>query len=181
MTTTLERDLHKVRELAQHNESVAAAVSFLADDHAADDDPFARPPEPLLGAARHVNELRHAQHDSELRARSLTTAEVVELVDGLSGRAAVDRRRKRGRLLGVSHGRTTLHPAWQFSPVRHATREGLEAVLDALHEHTHDPATVDAIATAPQPDAGDTSIAELLATGRVELAVRLARMAGDQS
>lgn len=181
MTATLEHDLRKVRELAQHNDSVAAAVSFLANDDAADDDPFARPPEPLLAAARHINELRRAQGDDELRARSLTTAEVVELLDGISGRAGVDRRRKRGRLVGVPHGRTTLHPAWQFSPERRATREGLESILDALHEHTDDPATIDEIATTPQPDAGGASIADLLATGRVVLAVRLARMAGDQS
>lgn len=179
--TTLERDLGKVRELAQHNDSVAATVAFLADEGAVDDDPFGRPPEPLLAAVRRLNERRGAQRDNELQARSLTTAEVIDLLDGISGRAGVDRRRKRGRLIGVPHGRTTLHPAWQFSSDRRATREGLQDVLDALRERTDDPVMIDEMATVSQPDAGGASIAELLATGRVELAVRLARLAGDQS
>lgn len=178
---TLDATLRKVRRRAEQDGTVVAALEVLADDDAADRDPFERPPEPLVATARSVNEMRRSDDREQLRRRSLTTAEVVEAVDGISGRAAVDRRRKRRRLIGVPDGRTTLHPGWQFSPRRRATHAGLTEVLDALYEHASAPAKIDALATAPQPDVAGASIADLLAAGQIDLAVQLAHMAGDQS
>ena len=49
-------------------------------------------------------------------------------------RQAVEKRRKAGRLIGVSLGRRGFgYPAWQFS--ERGTLPGLETVLDALRPH----------------------------------------------
>lgn len=100
----------------------------------------------------------------------------------ITDRKAVDRRRHRGKLLGISGiGRQTLHPRWQFDARRGDTYPGLDRVLDALREVASDPMDADAIATASQPAADGDSIAGRLAAGDVDAAVALAQLAGDQS
>lgn len=181
MATTLDRDLETLRARAQDDEALAETLALLADDPFDTGDPFARPSEGLLAAARQVSDRRAAATHGELRGRSLTTRQVSELIVDLSGRGAVAARRARKRLLGITDGRDTLHPSWQFSFDRRETHDGLTEVLAALGEHTSDPASVDALATTPQPDAGGRSIADLLAAGQVADAVAAARAAGDQS
>ena len=105
----------------------------------------------------------------------------MDLVRSISDRKGVDRRRRRGQLLGWRAGSRTLHPAWQFDPRRGETRSGLPAVLDALSEVAPDPEAADALMTAAREDLGGRTLADLLAAGRVETVVRLVRAAGDQS
>lgn len=118
----------------------------------------------------------------QLRQRSLTTSEVVDLISSITDRKGVDRRRKRGTLLGITGlDRQTIHPRWQFDLGRRDTYEGLADVLTALGEVAADPVDADAIATATQPGADGSSIADLLASGDVDTAIMYARMSGDQS
>lgn len=180
-TPTLDRDLDRLRELAQADDLLAEAVSLLAAAPLSTADPFARPPDAMLAVARTLSERRDAARTRALEERSLTTGQVVELIDDLANRGAVQARRRRGRLLGITARQETLHPAWQFSFDRRETHAGLTEVLAALFEHASTPEAADALAVVPQPDADGNSIADLLAAGRVEDAVALAHLAGDQS
>ena len=116
-----------------------------------------------------------------MRAESLTTAQVVELLASVNDRKGVDRRRKRGTLLGIRVGRDTFHPQWQFDRRRRETWTGLPDVLAALRAVTADDLDAHAIAIAPDATVDGRSIAQLLASGDVEAAVQAARLAGDQS
>jgi hypothetical protein len=131
--------------------------------------------------ARTINRQRQADRLAELRQRSLTTGQVVELVASISDRKGVDRRRARGALLGIRAGNQMLHPEWQFDRRRQDTLPGLPLVLAALSEVAADGIDADAIATTPRVDAGGSTVADLLAAGRTEDAVALVQLAGDQS
>lgn len=172
--------MNRLRARAEDDPAFLETLEHLASFELAD--PFAEPPDATRRLARDLNQSRHEQRAAELRRRSLTTSEVVELVGSITDRKAVDRRRHRGALLGIRGiDRQTLHPRWQFDARRGNTHRGLDRVLQALREAAPDPMDADAIAIAPQPAAGGASIADLLADGNVESAVALARLAGDQS
>jgi hypothetical protein len=176
LTTVLDR----LRERAESDPSLVETLQHLADaDPGAD--PFATPAEDVAELARTINRQRQTDRLADLRARSLTTGQVVELVTSISDRRGVDRRRARGALLGIRAGNQMLHPAWQFDPRRGDTFTGLHRVLAALSDVAADPIDADALATTPRADAGGDSVADLLADGHVEAAVALALLAGDQS
>jgi hypothetical protein len=179
-TVTLETTIERLRTKAQSNPDIARALEFLAEDHESDD-PFGDIAPSALAAVRAMNSSRRAQQQAELRRRSLTTSQVVALVGSISDRKAVDRRRQRGRLLGVRDGRTILHPAWQFDRDKGDSRDGLGLVLVALAAVTPNPRHADAIMTTARPDLGGRSVADLFAEGDVALAVRVIATAGDQS
>lgn len=177
---TVASVLDRLRARAEGDPALLDTLEYLASSEVTD--PFAAPPAAARQLARELNERRQQDRAAELRDRSLTTSEVVALVDSITDRKAVDRRRHRGTLLGISGvGRQTLHPRWQFDMRRGDTYRGLERVLHALREVATDPMDADAIATAPQPDADGASIADLLADGDGDAAVALANLAGDQS
>lgn len=172
--------MDQLRARAEDDPAFLDTLEYLASFELAD--PFDVPPAAARRLARDLNQRRHEDRAAELRLRSLTTSEVVDLVSSITDRKAVDRRRHRGTLLGISGiGRQTLHPRWQFDARRGNTYHGLDHVLEALRETAPDPMDADAIATAPQPAAGGASIADLLADGDIDVAVALARLAGDQS
>ncbi len=176
VTTVMDR----LRARAEDDPAFLDTLEHLASFELAD--PFDVPPDETRRLARDLNQRRHEERAAELRLRSLTTSEVVELVASITDRKGVDRRRHRGTLLGIRGiGRQTLHPRWQFDTRRGNTHRGLDHVLQALRETAPDPMDADAIAIAPQPAADGASIADLLADGDVESAVALARLAGDQS
>ena len=143
--------------------------------------PFATTAEDVAELARTLNEQRQGARLSQLRARSLTTGQVVELVMSISDRKGVDRRRARGTLLGIPIGNQRLHPSWQFDHRRGDTLDGLRRVLAVLSEVASDGLDADAIATTPRPEADGASVADLLAEGHIDAAVALAQLAGDQS
>ena len=177
---TLAAVLDRLRERAESDPSLVETLEHLARADPVDD-PFATPADDLAKLARTINQQRQVDRLTELRARSLTTGQVVELVASVSDRKGVDRRRARGTLLGIRVGNQTLHPLWQFDLRRRDTHPGLSVVLTALSDVASDAIDADAIATAPRADGGDVSVADLLAAGRVEAAVTLVHLAGDQS
>lgn len=176
LTAVVER----LRSRAEDDPSFAETLEFLADAEV--DDPFTTPPDGVRALARDLNARRQADRTAGLRERSLTTSEVVELVASINDRKGVDRRRHRGALLGIRGiGRQVMHPSWQFDRRRRDTHKGLADVIEVLLDVAGDEIEADAIATAAQPDGGGDSIADFLASGDVSVAVRLARLAGDQS
>lgn len=177
---TLAAVLDRLRDRARSNPSLVETLEHLADADPVED-PFATPAGDVADLARTINRRRQADRLAELRARSLTTGQVIELVASISDRKGVDRRRARGALLGIRAGNRMLHPAWQFDARRRDTLPGLSLVLAALSEVAADGLDADAIATTPRADADGASVADLLAAGRIETAVALVHLAGDQS
>ena len=177
---TLTALLERLRERAESDLAFFETLQHLADANPVAD-PFAVPDDDVVQVARTINRQRQTQQLTLLRARSLTTSQVVELVASISDRKGVDRRRARGALLGIRIGNHTLHPSWQFDRRRRDTHAGLRRVLAALSEVAADPLDADAIATAPRADTGGASVADLLADGNVDAAIALALLAGDQS
>jgi len=135
----------------------------------------------VLAGARRVNQARQADRLQRRRVDALETAEVVRLVASLQDRRGVDRRRRRGQLLGWPSGSRTLHPAWQFDSASGETRPGLGAVIAALGQATSDPHTADELMRAPRSDLDGRSLADLFATGRVQTVLRLILASADQS
>lgn len=179
MTTTLERAIDKIRERAADDPEFADAVVQFASDEVTD--PFAPVAPAMLEVAQELNRQRQRTRADELRAESLSTVQVVELLASVNDRKGVDRRRKRGTLLGIRVGRDTFHPQWQFDRRRRETWPGLPDVLAALRAVTADDLNAHAIAIAPDATVDGRSIAQLLASGDVEAAVQAVRLAGDQS
>jgi hypothetical protein len=179
-SSTLDQTLRQLRSKAAADADLAEALAFLAADDTADDPSGSVAPE-VTRRVRSINRRRLEQRRHELRDRSLTTAGVVDYIDSISDRRAVDRRRKRGTLLGIPAGAEILHPLWQFDPDRADTRAGLDRVIAALREITTDGLAADALMVTPRPDLGDRTLADVFADGDVDLAARLIRMAGDQS
>lgn len=177
---TLAATLDRLRERAESDPSLIETLEHLADADPVDD-PFATPADGVAKLASTINRQRQADRLAELRARSLTTGQVVELLASVSDRKGVDRRRARGALLGIRVGNQMLHPVWQFDLRRRDTHPGLSVALAALSDIAADGLDADAIATTPRADAGRASVADLLAAGRIEAAVTLVHLAGDQS
>lgn len=171
--------IDRLRRRAHEDAALAETLSFLAQDD--DVNPFWRPDEAVLAGVRTVNAQRLAARRNARSQRGLTTAQVVELIDSLSDRRAVDRRRHRGRLLGLKAGGTVLHPDWQFDVAHGETRAGLDRVLAAAAQVTDDPVVVDALMTAPRADLGGGTITSVFAAGDVDTVVQLIRLSGDQS
>ena len=176
---TLAAALDRLRERAKSDPSLVETLEHLADADPVED-PFATPADDVAKLARTINRQRQADRLAELRARSLTTGQVVELLASISDRKGVDRRRARGALLGIRASNQMLHPTWQFDLRRGDTLPGLSLVLTALSEVAADGLDADAIATSPRVDADGSSVADLLAAGRIEAAVALVHLAGDQ-
>jgi len=92
-------------------------------------------------------------------------------------RQAVEKRRKAGRLIGVSLGRRGFgYPAWQFS--ERGTLAGLEAVLDALKPH--DAWTKLVFFTSENAATNGKKPLDLLRSGDVEKVLVAARTYGEQ-
>ena len=92
-------------------------------------------------------------------------------------RQAVEKRRKAGRLIGVSLGRRGFgYPAWQFS--ERGTLPGLEAVLDALK--SHDAWTKLVFFTSENAATGGKTPLDVFRSGNVEKVLTAARMYGEQ-
>ena len=181
MTTTLTEAIRTLHDRARRDEALADTVVLLAEELAEPESPFDAPPPLLLATARRVNERRQRRRLEDLQDRALDTGQVVRLVTSINDRKGVDRRRRRGRLLGWRVGRKTLHPEWQFDRRLGDTRPGLDRLLAALRAVAPDPLAADALMTTPRQDLDGGTLAELFAAGRLDTAVRLVRASGDQS
>jgi hypothetical protein len=86
--------------------------------------------DPLLPARLRGIEMRQKLLDAE--GGSISAEEVARLLS--ISRQAVDKRRRSGRLIGVTRGRHGYaYPVWQFD--EQGTISGLEAVLSTLRHH----------------------------------------------
>ncbi len=93
-------------------------------------------------------------------------------------RQAVDKRRRSGRLIGLSTGRRGYaYPAWQFDQ-QHGTVPGLEAVLADLQ--AHDPWMQLSFMVNPTPYLADRTPLDVLRAGEVEAVRRTAQAFGEQ-
>lgn len=160
--------------------NLAEALEFLADAGSTDD-PFGELDDGVRDAVLAIDRRSHRDRRQDLRLRSLTTAQVVELVASISDRKGIDRRRQRGRLLGIRDGNVVRHPCWQFDVDLGESRAGLVEVLAALGEVAASPEAADALMAASRSDLDGGSLAGLFADGEVALVVRLIHLAGDQS
>ena len=132
MATTLAEAIRALHKHAENDSALADTIRLLAAEADGPDEPFADPSRAVRDAARRVSE--KLQRRADLQNRTFDTAEVIELIESIQDRKGVDRRRRRGALLGWRVGRRTLHPEWQFDRHRGDTRLGLDRVLAALSE-----------------------------------------------
>lgn len=179
-TAMIDRTLERLRHQAEEHAELAQALEFLADAGLADD-PFGTVEDGVIGSVLAIDRRRHRDHREDLRERSMTTAQVVAMIESISDRKGVDRRRQRGRLLGIKDANVVRHPVWQFDRHLGETRPGLDRVLAALGEVAAAPEAADALMMAPRSDLAGGSLAGLFAGGDVALVVGLIHMAGDQS
>lgn len=159
------------RRLADDREHVLPTLQLLADPdalaEAADD--------ASVSLARTLNHHRMVAALRELRANSLTTTEVAELLGGVS-RQAVSLRVRGRRLLAIEISGRSYFPDWQFGP--HGPLDGLPEVIAELVEAGQDTFTADALMRAPLAEEGGRSPADLLARGDVERTLHYVRTAG---
>lgn len=175
---------HAIRTLevrASVDPDLADAVMLLAGDEDAATDPFARPDERAMRSARLLNSRRAEARAEAARGGVLTTSQVVDRIPSINDRKGVDRRRKRGTLLGWKVGNESFHPEWQFDPVRGGTWPGLDRVVGALMEICEDPRPANSLMVAPRPDLGGRPLSALLSKGDVDTLIRLILASGDQS
>ena len=181
MATTLAEAIRALHKHAENDSALAETIQLLAAEADGPDDPFADPSLAVRDAARLVNERRQRERRAALLHRTIDTAEVIEVIESIHDRKGVDRRRRRGYLLGWRAGRRTLHPDWQFDRRRGDTRQELGRVLAALGEVAPDPLVADTLMTTPRSDLDGGTLADLFARGQIETVVRLILASGDQS
>ena len=181
MTANLAQTLRVLNERADGDDALAETLRFLAEDAAGPPEPFADPGPAVRDAARSINRRRQREWANALDAHTLDSSEVVDLIASISDRRGVDRRRRRGRLMGWRVGRRTLHPDWQFDRRRGETRPGLEQILVALAEVAPDPVAAHALMTSPREDLDGRTLADLFASGRIETVSRVILASGDQA
>lgn len=181
MSAPVARAIKVLHDRAVDDPALAEVVLYLADESTGPDDPYARPSDRVLTAARVVNTRRQRDQREDMAAAALDTIEVVALIRSINDRKGVDRRRRRGQLLGWRAGARTLHPSWQFDRRRGETRPELARVLEALAEVTPDAEAADRLMSAPRDELDGATLAELFAAGQVDTVVRLVLAAGDQS
>ncbi len=110
-------------------------------------------------AARQVNDVRRQQALDELRAGSLSTAEVQHRL-GRASAQSVHVLRSRGQLLGRTIGNATWFPAWQLR--EDALREDLPRLLTALRRVSDDAVTADRVMRLRRGELGGHSLAEAI-------------------
>ncbi len=181
MATTLAEAFRVLQKNAENDAALAETIRLLAEGGDDPDEPFADPGQAVRDVARLVNERRQGERRAAFLNRTIDTAGVIGLIESIQDRKGVDRRRRRGSLMGWRAGRRTLHPEWQFDRRRGDTRPGLERVLAACREAALDPIGADALMTTPRDDLDGGTLADLFARGQIETVVRLILAAGDQS
>lgn len=156
------------RRLADEPERVLPTLRLLADPDALLDEDD----QSTIALAKTLNAHRVVAMLRELRARSYTTAQVAEMLGGVS-RQAVSLRVKNRRLLAIEISRRSYFPPWQFVDGRPVA--GLPEVIEALTEDGRGALAADAVMRNPLPEEGGRTPAELLAAGELELALHYIR------
>jgi hypothetical protein len=159
------------RRLEEDPENVLPTLRLLIDPDASAD-PL---DESTVALAKTLNAYRMVSRLRELRARSFSTAQVAEMLGGMS-RQAVSQRVAKGQLMSIQISGKSYFPEWQFADGRPVER--LPEVIDALRETDHDTFTADALMSNPLPEEGGRTPAELIAEGDVDLALHYVWAAG---
>ncbi|HEX9766026.1 MAG TPA: hypothetical protein VGA36_04625, partial [Nitriliruptorales bacterium] len=166
----------------------AAALRVIEEYANATPPPDAHVGDDATTLARLISTRRFSEAADRFEAGCWSTAEVVERVTSMSGRAAVAARRdptKRASghptLLGVNRGNTTLHPDWQFNAADGTVREGIEPVVSALHGSFQTVEGADEFMRTPHLDLAGHTPADAFARGYIDPVVVVIRRAGDQS
>jgi hypothetical protein len=98
-------------------------------------------------------------------ANALPTSEVIDRVRNWNDRRTVASARRRRQLLGLTIGRETYHPDWQFT--RSGPRHDLSAVIGPLLDAAaDDPILADQIMRTPRPELDGRSLVDLLTSRR---------------
>jgi hypothetical protein len=98
-------------------------------------------------------------------ASSLPTSAVIDRVPSWNDRRTIASARRRRQLLGLSIGRETYHPDWQFT--RTGLRRDLSSVIGPLLDAAAgDPLLADQIMRTRRPELDGRSLADLLSTRR---------------
>lgn len=159
------------RRLTQEPESVLPALRLIAYPDAILDPVD----ESTVALAKTLNAHRMVSRLRELRARSYTTAEVADMLGGMS-RQAVSQRVAKGRLMAIQISGKAYFPAWQFVDGRPVDR--LDEMIAALTEIGEDTFSADAVMRTALPEEGGRTIADVLADGDVDLALHYVRAVG---
>jgi hypothetical protein len=171
--TAADRDLLAAvrRRLAAEPETVLPALRLLADPEAMPD------PEDdaTISLAKTLNAHRMVALLRDLRARSYTTAQVGELLGGVS-RQAVSQRAANRRLMSIEISRHAYFPEWQFVDGRPVA--GLSELIAALDAGGYDTFSADALMRTPLPEERGRTPADLLAAGDVVTALHYVQIAG---
>lgn len=133
----------------------------------------------LRAVATSVNRSRLDGLVEEFVEGSFATDQVRPLLRGAPSRQAVNARRKRGTLLGMTVGTTTWYPKWQFTSS--GTRPDLKLLLAALGDVRGDPLVADRVMRLSRQDLDGLSLAEALDDrGHSDEAWRILSSMGDQ-
>ena len=98
---------------------------------------------------------------------ALPTSDVIDRVRNWNDRRTVASARRRRQLLGLTVGRETYHPAWQFTCS--GVRQDLSAAIGPLLEASAgDPVLADRIMRAARAELDGRSLADLLASRRTD-------------
>lgn len=152
------------RRLEEDPDRVLPTLRLLIDPDATVD-PF---DESTVALVKTLNAYRIVASLRELRERSYSTAEVAEMLGGIS-RQAVSQRVVKGQLMSIQISGRSWFPAWQFRDGRPVER--LAEVIEALRETEHDTFSADAVMRNGLPEEGGRSPADLLAAGQIDLAI----------
>lgn len=139
-------------------------------------DPHTNPlDESTLALAKTLNHYRMVTALRELRGRSFSTAEVAEMLGGIS-RQAVSQRVAKGQLMSIQISGKAWYPDWQFVDGRPADR--LPEIIAILRELDEDTFSADAVMRTHLPEEGGKTPADLLAAGQSDLAVHYVQAVG---
>jgi Predicted transcriptional regulator len=131
--------------------------------------------ESTVKLAKTLNAYRVVASLRELRERAYSTAEVAEMLGGIS-RQAVSQRVAKGQLMSIQISGKAWFPDWQFEnglPI-----DGLPQVIAALREMDVGTWGADALARNPIPEENGRTLADILAVGDVDRAVHYAYALG---
>ena len=169
MTPTVTLLAQVRARLAEDPVRVREALTLIADPDAL---PARRE---LSETALAVNARRLSDAREEFFAHSYRGEQVRAQLGGIS-RQALNQRVRSGRLLALSAANTSWFPYWQFTAAGELL-PGLERLLAMLPTS---PVAADRLVRSPIAEERGRSVADLLAAGKLELAIHYARTAGGE-
>lgn len=167
-----EAVLTAVRQrLEEEPETVLPTLRLLIDPHQSED-PL---DESTVALAKTLNAYRVVAQLRELRARSYTTAQVADMLGGMS-RQAVSQRVAKNQLMSIQISGKAYFPEWQFAGGRPIERLG--DVVAALRAGDCDTFTADAVMRTALPEEDGRTPAQLVAAGEIDRALHYIRIVG---